>query len=141
MLLLQFPRSLIERLHCPKLYMGQLSRPQYILYRGSLTDSPYVQMFHCTTRDSKPDCNSEVSLLPTGFQILLIDNIIFLQVISSGYIVEDVSEPSGSSKCSRITYMHQLGSTVMPIFSKDILGVSSVMGKLCISLKKFLLNN
>ena len=61
------------------------------------------------------------------------------QVISSGYIVEDLPPSSEHSKCCRITYIHQLGSTVMPFFSKDLLGVSSLMEKLCLSMKKYIL--
>ena len=37
--------SFIARLHCTiVLYMGQLSRPQYILYRDSLTDSQSIDL-------------------------------------------------------------------------------------------------
>ena len=61
------------------------------------------------------------------------------QAISSGYIMEDIADPAAQgSECCRITYLHQLGSSVMPFFSKDLLGVSTLMEKICLSMRRFL---
>ncbi len=68
-------------------------------------------------------------------------------MISSGYIIEDVTrlqsedgiDSEGNCKRCRVTYFHQLGSTVMPFFSKDLLGVSSLMEKIALRMKKYIL--
>ena len=66
-----------------------------------------------------------------------------LQVLSSGYVLQDIDalddvDDSNTSRCS-LTYVHQLGSSVMPFFSQDLLGVSTLIEKLTISLRRYLL--
>ncbi|XP_064392376.1 acetyl-coenzyme A thioesterase-like [Halichondria panicea] len=58
-------------------------------------------------------------------------------VLSSGYILEDSSLSPSSPSC-KLTYVHQLGSSTMPFFARDLVGVSSLLQKLYLSLRAFI---
>lgn len=60
---------------------------------------------------------------------------------SPGDTIKDNSQSPDSSKCCRLTYIHQLGSTVMPFFSKDLLGVSSLLEKMSLSVRNYVLTS
>ena len=52
---------------------------------------------------------------------------------------DDVDDSNATVSHCKLTYVHQLGSSVMPFFAQDLLGVSSLIEKLTTSLRKYLL--
>lgn len=59
------------------------------------------------------------------------------QVISSGYVMEDCGA-EGERKCT-LTYLHQINSTVMAFFAKDLVGFSALVEKVYMGLRRRLL--
>ena len=65
--------------------------------------------------------------------------VYLIKVISSGYFFEDVTTAdAGIQKC-HFTYIHQVGSSVLPFLAKDVIGVSTLLEKVYMSLKQHLL--
>ena len=63
-----------------------------------------------------------------------------LQVISSGYILRDSpgAELTDQQSSCEVTYIHQVGSSVMPFMAEEFLGTSDLIQKLFSSLCHFL---
>lgn len=66
-------------------------------------------------------------------------NVSVMQVISSGYILQDIGGDSGSGRKCSFTYLHQIGSSVLPFVAKDLIGMSSFIQSLYGSLRKYIL--
>lgn len=78
-------------------------------------------------------------VMDAHYSCLLAHTCIYTQVLSSGYIIEDSSVSPDSTSCN-LTYVHQLGSSTMPFFARDLVGVSSLLQKLYFSLRAFILS-